>query len=270
MPRMSYLDYQMHERMEEMKCIGQSRHKAKEEYRQAVNEKSFNRTVGIHSYKTYDAYKQTSKEFIKYIRAEYKDIKNISQISKGHIIEYLQIRQEQGKSMYTVSKDMAALNKLFNTNITKKEANIDQRSYKYITRSRENTENDRKYNPDNYRYQMLVAKATGCRRESILKIKPENFITGENNLPEKVHLKEKGGKERYATILKEHREELKEFLKDKKEGETLFNRYTKKIDNHAFRAEYAKERYKELVNEKGEDKKDYRGFDKKCLEKLRL
>ena len=59
MARMSYLDYQMHSRMQEMDCIGESRHKAKAEYREILNEKNIhNRTVGIHSFKTYDAYKQ--------------------------------------------------------------------------------------------------------------------------------------------------------------------------------------------------------------------
>ncbi len=35
----------------------------------------------------------------------------------------------------------------------------------------------------------------------------------------------------------------------------LFSKYTKKIDNHAFRAEYARERYAELVQQK-KDKGD--------------
>ncbi len=52
---------------------------------------------------------------------------------------------------YTISKDMAALNKLFNTHICKKDAGIKSRSYKDITRSRGEKAHDKKYNPDNYK-----------------------------------------------------------------------------------------------------------------------
>ena len=268
MARMTYLDYQMHQRMEQMKAIGESRHVAKEEYRQMIDGNSNNKTLGIHSFNTYSAYKQTSTEFIKYIRQNHNEIKNIGQISREHIIEYLVGRQGEGKSAYTISKDMAALNKLFNTTVSKKEAGIKERSYKDVSRSREPKSHDKKYNPQNYREQIAFARATGCRRESVLRIKPEDFILDKSGLPQMVYLKEKGGKERHATILEEYRETLKELIKGKEEGVLLFSRYTKKIDNHAFRAEYAKERYREIIKSKGTDKKDFRGFDKECLKIL--
>ncbi|MFZ7121557.1 MAG: hypothetical protein ACOWWH_11495 [Eubacteriaceae bacterium] len=89
MARMSKMDYQMHLRMEQMKCIGESRHQAKKEYKEMMGENSSNRTMGIHSHSTYDAYKQTSIEFIRYIRSEYKNIKDVSSIKKEYVIEYL-------------------------------------------------------------------------------------------------------------------------------------------------------------------------------------
>ena len=257
----------MHCRMEEMKCIDVSRHQAKKEYKEMMGKNNANRTMGIHSYKTYDAYKQTSIEFIRHLRSENKDLKNISQIKKEHIVDYLKHRQDDGKSAYTISKDMAALNKLFNYHITKKEAGIKRRSYKDVKRSRGPKEHDRKYNPENYKEQIDLAKACGCRRESMLKITPERF-TFKDGLPYKVHLIEKGGKERNATILKDYREGVKEILNGKDDGKPLFERYTKKIDNHAFRGEYARNRYQELIKEKGSDAKDYRGYDSDALRKL--
>jgi len=194
-----------------------------------------NRTIGIYSDKNYDAYKQTSIEFVRYIR-----------IRKEHVIEYLQQRQMDDKSAYTISKDMAALNKLLNSKITKKEVGIKERTYKNITRSRQVRSHDLKYKPNNYKDQIMFVKASGCRRESVLKVKPEHFIL-ENGLLVRVYLKEKGGKEREAHILEKYQEGLKKVLENREMGKNLFERYTKKIDNHAFRREYVKNRYSEIL-----------------------
>jgi integrase len=195
--------------------------------------------TGIHSYKTYAAYKQTSVEFSKYMKNEHKDIKDVRQVKEEHVIEYLQYRQEDEKSAYSISKVMAALNKLFNFFVTKKDAGIKERSYKDITRSRLGTENDKKYNLNNYKDQIMFAKACGCRRKSVLAVTPE-CITWKDGVPVKVHLIEKGGKERDAHILVKYQENLKSVLENKEMGKPLFKSYTKKIDNHAFRREYAK------------------------------
>lgn len=227
-------------RMQEMFCPNESRHQAKQEYKDMMGkDATHNRTIRIHSYKTYNAYKQTSVEFSKYMKKEHKDIKDVRQVKEEHVVEYLQYRQEDEKSSYTISKDMAALNMLFNFYVTKKDAGIKQRSYKDITRSRLDTENDKKYNPDKYKEQILFAKASGCRRESVLVVTPECF-TWKDGLPVKVHLIEKGGKEREAHILVKYQENLKSVLENKEMGKRLFERYTEKIDNHAFRRECKK------------------------------
>lgn len=267
MARMLKIDYQMHCRMEKMKCIDESRHQAKKEYKEMMGKNEANITIGINSYKTYDAYKQTSIELIRYIRSEFKDVKDISEFKKEHGVDYLKHRQSDGKNAYNISKDMAALNKLLNFHITKREAGINRGSYKNVTRSRQLKEHDKKYNPENYNDQIIFAKVCGCRRESVLVVAPECFIW-KDGLPIKVYLIEKGGKEREATILKAYREDIKSILSGKEEDKPLFDRYTKKIDNHAFRGEYARNRYKELVEEKGFDAQDYRGYDSDVLRKL--
>lgn len=267
MARMSMMDFQLYQRMQEMFTPNVSRHDAKAEYKEMMGkDATHNRTIGIHSYKTYEAYKQTSKEFVRYMKSNHSEIKNIHDVKEEHIKKYLQVRQDNGMSPYTISKDMAALNKLFNTHITKKDAEIKSRTYKDITRSRGEKAHDQKYNPDNYKDQITIAKATGCRRESMLKLKPDSFIW-ENGLPTKVQLKEKGGKEREAHILVKYQNEIKEVLDSKNTGETMFDCYTKKIDNHAFRREYAKGRYKEILGDR-KDRVNYRGFDRDVLKEL--
>lgn len=137
--------------------------------------------------------------FIKYMRSDNKEVKDIADIKREHVIEYLQKRQNEGKSSYTISKDMADLNKLLFLEVTKKDAGINKRTYKDVTRSRLLRAHDRKYNLLNYKEQILFAKTTGCRRQSVLKVTPEDFIW-KDGLPVSVRLLEKGGKERYATF----------------------------------------------------------------------
>jgi len=85
---MSKMDYQLHRRMQEMFCPNESRHQAKQEYKEMiVKEATHNRTVGIHSHKTYSTYKQTNIELSKYMKKEHKDIKDIRQVKVEHVIE---------------------------------------------------------------------------------------------------------------------------------------------------------------------------------------
>lgn len=256
MPRKPSLGHQMHLRMDQMNCLGQSRHLAK-------LQSGKHRTAGIHSGVTYETYKQTSKEFISWMRINYKEIKDINDITEKHIIEYLIYRQGKELAPITVAKDMAALNKLFNLYLTKKIVGLKQVSYKDITRSRLPRAHDKKYNAENYREQIDIAKATGCRRQSVLKIKPNDFVFDGAD-PIGVNLKEKGGKHRVATILEAYRSRVKEILEGKDRDKPLFDSYTSKIDNHAFRGEYARDREQELVSKNPSDEY-YRGYDKKAI-----
>ena len=91
------------------------------------------------------------------MKSNHKEIKDISTVKQEHVLESLEHRQDNGLSTLTTIKDMVALNKLFNLSITKKMANIKQRSYKDITRSRGPKAHDTRYNPDNYKDQIIVA-----------------------------------------------------------------------------------------------------------------
>lgn len=266
MGRKGSLNHQIHNRMQAMAVFGESRHIAKKEYKEIDASRQM-KTVGIHSYNTYGSYEQTCKEFSKWVKKEH-GVRNIEEITKVHTAEYLQHRQEQGLSPWTVSKDLSALNKVFNQNHTKAELGLRERSRLEITRSRGDREHDRSYNPNNYREQIAFAKATGCRRESVLKVEPRN-IRIEDNKAVSVYLKEKGGKEREAPVLKEYQREIAQMVAGRDPEQRLFEKYTSKIDNHAFRAEYAQNRYKELLNDR-EDARDYRGYDRAVIGQISL
>jgi site-specific recombinase XerD len=61
--------------------------------------------------KTYSAYIQTAMELACWIKNRHPEIKKINEINKEHAIQYLQARQTEGKSAYTITKDVSAINK---------------------------------------------------------------------------------------------------------------------------------------------------------------
>ena len=88
MARLPSLNHQMFQRLEDKKAIGQSRHIAKLEAKDQGG-----KVETIHSYKTYDAYKQSSKTFIKWLRQEFPEIKDINNIDKDIGAMYIQHRK---------------------------------------------------------------------------------------------------------------------------------------------------------------------------------
>ena len=278
---------QLNNRLNSLLRIGESKHKAKQEYKQYCQENNIKwnpaKTVGIHSIRTVEAYRQTINDFGDWLKANHKEIRNIEQIDKNVAYEYLKYKEKQGNTAWSVSKDMSAINKCLNLNLNKAEGGLQRRSYKDITRSRGERQHDQKYNAENYKNQILLAKAFGVRRETIYggqyQAKDVSLYSKDGNIY--IRVIEKGGRYRETQCLKSYQDDiLKTF--NVKEGEPLtkeefislynsssnylFDRYTTKIDNHAFRSEYATLRYEELVNQKqleGEIiKNDYRGYDK--------
>lgn len=282
------LNYQLHERMQALNCIGESRHQAKEEYRQycQTNKIAYNptKTVGIHSYNTYESYKQTSKEFTAWIKLRYPQIKKIDSITKDMCVEYLKSRQETC-SAYTVSKDMSALNKLFGSDINKRDAGLTQRSYKDVTRSRGECAHDSSVDLNKYGDHVLVAKAFGLRRESIADgqyaLKDVSMYVNKGNVYCSVI--EKGGRYRNAPCLDEYKDLVKDkFNISERESLTvdkfkelyseskskLFSEYDKKIDNHAYRSDYATNYYKQIAKQYPTE--TYRGCDKSAIQAVSL
>ena len=273
------LNKQMHERMQTLNTIGHSRHLAKEQTADG-------RTAGIYSETTYNNYKQVSVHFVRWLKNSHPKVKHITDLKRHTVIEYLQERERHGLSSNTLSRDLGAVNKLFNLNITKKEAHLAQRSYKKITRSRSEKDYNKQYNPKNYKKQIAVAKAFGIRRES--------FVTGDYRLKKgsiyqhngKIYaaVVEKGGKFRNVEARLDMQEQIKQYFHLREQphlyseqtfkeayrigklGENLFASYTTKIDNHALRREYAQKKYQEIENKLRDAKQDYyQQYDQRAI-----
>lgn len=263
MPKLGSINFQLIERMKSITHFGESKHEAKIKN---INEAKANGTKinstkveGIYSYNTFGTYKQTSKEFSGWLKSNHPEIKDIKNIQEAHVISYLQERQNNC-SMWTVDKDKSALNKILGMEITKKEAGLKQRAIKDISRSRSiDTTNDKKYNEANYKDQITIAKNTGIRRQSMDKIKPNDFERNTKGECIALNVKEKGGRVRQIPILKEGRGAVTDVVNKAQDGDKpLFDKYTKMIDNHAYRAEYATNYYNELQKE-NDKPLDYKG-----------
>ena len=242
--------------MKEMNCIGESRHQSKQEARENLGYEH-NKTVGIHSYKTFDTYKSSCKQFTNYLKENHKGIKNIEDIKESHIKDYIKYREESGCSAYTYSKDLAALNKVFGTNLTKQDCDVATRSYKDISNNRELKEHHSHINYSNYRDEITILKATGMRRESLDKVNVDNFRYDSKGYPVAVKLVEKGGKYREAEIIRDYREDVKSVLTERLERNNydrekpIFEHIPSRLGTHRFRQEYAKEVYDNYIKEHG-------------------
>lgn len=220
----------------------------------------------IHSVETNRNYFDRVMRFHDFLKSQ--GVKKMKDVTFEHGRDYLLERQERGLSSWTTSLDMAAINKIFELDLTKKNVGLKRRNYKDATRSRIERKMDHSVNFDRNEKQIVIAKATGIRRQSMLKIEGKHFEF-RDGLPVSVWVKEKGGRERYAPILELYRERVAEILKESSKVGPLFEKYPKNIDNHAFRHQYAKDYYEELLQGLERPvKANYKGYDKEVLKKV--
>lgn len=272
------LGFLMHQKINGILCIGQSKHLAKnsakaEAIRNGVRKYNPAKLTGIYSIKTIEAYRQTTNEFCRwYASMGYrKYVRNLEEIPRERVIEYLKYRDSESLSAWTVSKDMAALNKIFGYDITKKEADLKARHLEDIKRSRMPVKADMREFAK-YQDAIFVARATGMRKQSVTKIKPEDFIRAVDGKVIAVNLIEKGGRPRIAPVLQCYQEKLTQLINNKVSGKPMFPAYDKNIRNHKFRAEYATKLYAEKLSKITEDNLNkryiYRGFDGEIVEEV--
>lgn len=280
------LNYQINQRMREMDRIGESRYQAKKDYRENIEENKQGKTIGIHSYGTFETYKSSIKQFTKWANENDRGIRNIEDVKEQDIKDYIKYRSNEGYSSYTYSKDLSALNKVFGYDVLKKECDVSNRSYTEITNNRELKEHHNHINYNNYRSEITVLQATGMRRESLEKVSPSSFNYDENGYPISIRLcdereeggqnmAEKGGREREAEVLYDRREELKEIIENKLEENNgdmykpMFDHVPSRLGTHRFRQEYAEDTYNSYIERYGygtmtleeTEKEQYQGSD---------
>ena len=245
-------------RLCEQARFGESKHQAKAEARAAYikehgNTHGYNpaKVDGVFSIKTMETYRKAMETFA--VWAAEHGCKNAKQVTQELAGQYLQERQAAGLSAWSVSRDMAAINKTMGYNLTKAELGLSERRLSDITRSRNMTANDKR-DFTAYSDQIALARACGCRRQSVTAITANDCIRNDKGLVVGVRVVEKGGKERVAPVLNAYKEELTKVVEratsaHADQSEPLFARYDSHIDNHSFRAEYANQLIQQLEQE---------------------
>lgn len=256
MPRLPSINHQLHERMEALNVIGESRHQAKAE-------SGTHRTIGIHSYGSYSRIKEVSEGFGNWLRQEHHEIKDICTVGAPTVVEYLAYRMGQKLSPSTLRSDMTSLNKLFNLNLNAKACGLPIKRVSEATRGRGG---HRLKNLEPWQNHITIARATGARRESMLRICAADFKELPGGALGVSLWKEKGGKDRFSPVLSSLANDVRRIIQERPEG-PLFGSYSARLQSHAFRREYAAELYKELLGDRA-DRGDYRGYDLEILKQV--
>ena len=259
------IDKSLQHRLSGMARFGQSKHEAKQEARAAYLKEhgtltgwNPSKVDGIYGIKTMETYRSAMTDFSKW--AANQGLNNASKITREHAAQYLREREAKGKSAWTVTRDMSAINKVFGYDLSKKELGLHDRRQEDVIRSRNECQHDRYAHTERYKDEIDFAKACGCRRQSIEQVQYRDLVW-HNGRVVAVHLVEKGGKERTAPVLNEYKDRITEIAQGiaerhnndngKLENERLFTQeYSHMIDNHAFRAEYAANLFRQLEHER--------------------
>lgn len=262
------LGHQINQRMIKMERFGESRYEAKKDYNANIENNKQGKTVGMHSYGTFGTYKSSCKQFVKWAKETEQGIKNIEDVKEEHIRDYIKYREEAGYSAYTYSKDISALNKVFGTDVHKKDCDVANRSYKDVTNNREMKEHHKHINYNNYSDEIKVAQSSGMRRESLEKVSANSFNYDSNGYPIQIRLRderadggrnmeEKNGRPRESDIPYHMRAEIKELIQNRLDenggdrDKPLFDHVPTRLGTHRLRQEYADTMYKQYIEEHG-------------------
>jgi integrase len=239
MARLPSLNHQMFQRLEDKKAIGKSRHLAKMDARE-----NGGKVETIHSYKTYDAYKQSSKTFVKWLRQEFPEVKDVNDIDKDIGAMYIKYREKIGCSAYTYSQDIAMLNKTLSLGLNKAYCGVANRSIDKITKGR--TSNG--FKTDSMALETII-KASGVRRNELYNLKKSDLLIHDSKvLGVQVIAGAKGGRPRTIEVIGKYQEAFYKLVESiESDSKIVTDKIPKQLQTHRLRAEFAQEKYEELV-----------------------
>ncbi len=272
---MSRINNQIQHRISTITILGEKKKEAQKDAREIHivlygSLKGYNpaKTYTIRSINTAKAYRKCGEYFANWLK-EVKGINKINLVTTEVAGEYLQYRDEYC-SAWTVKQDMAAINKIFKFNLKSKEIGLKQRKLIDIKRSRNGPEVNRPGLLTKCKEQIFFIRSCGCRRDSIMRVKYSDIVF-KNGLATGVRLIEKGGKERTAPVLEQYQTEFTDFTNrhELHPNEAIFKLFDTHVAAHFYRAQYAKNLYKELFNRIGNEKHEkYKGYDKEVLKQV--
>ena len=223
------------------------------------------RVDGIHSVQTADSYRGTANRIGEVCKA--MGVRNIEDIDKGVIERYMESYRHA--SAWTVSREIAAANRLLGTSYTPRDFGFTQRrTYTSVKNNRGELPRTSDANSPKNQDGLYFASITGCRRSSITTITANDAIRDEHGKIYAFHFCEKGGRERIALVLPSEQGSLTRWVDSKLKGghsadAPLIDYISKNAPCHRMRSEYARELYGELkeAKERGVDAYNGRKYE---------
>lgn len=283
------LKQQAYKKLQSMCVFGISKKEYKEQHPEDPNPFEGK----IFSYNAYNTYWKHIRYFINYV--EDKNQQNVDnpnykkcttlKSARKYIAEFLEQREVQGLSAWTVQTEAKAINKLYG--ITPKDFYYytpPKRVREEIKRSRGPKANDAFFNEANNEELVNFVCGVGPRRAELYKIKPENLYTykqletllektkaKQSSVEDKkeskkkinaikdalafkdkdyfVYLKGKGGRIRYSPIIGPHKKDILDRFSQTTKGKRLWEYVPKNADIHSYRAKYATSIYREYARD---------------------
>lgn len=207
---------------------------------------------GLFSDGTFATYIKQSDNFIDYVDSTGADVKHLEDCRK-FIRPYFETMTEKGLSSWTIHTRMFALAAVFQCDEEDFSIDLPKRQRKDIKRTRNSTQSITRFLNEKYDNIKTFIIATGTRRGGMQKLKKNDLIVkpGGDIL---IHLDEKGGKERWALVLPEYSDFVKNtFERSPGYGphrEYLFPKgyIPDSMAVHCYRAVYAQKLYQLFEN----------------------
>ena len=215
---------QVQEALQELTAYGQSKHLAK----QAGTYKDH-----IYSYSTFKVYMQHCNYFVAYCKAEHA-CRTLEEC-RPYVNEWLEARISAGLSAYTLKLEAAALAKLYRCS-TADFRPTPARERAAITRSRGAAVRDKGFSEARNSEIIAFCHGTGLRRAELAAVRGADLR--ERGGRYYIYVKGKGGRERYAPVLKQYEQAIVSRMQAAGGG-PVWGSVPSHMDVHAYRAEYA-------------------------------
>ena len=240
---------QLNRRIDELLRIGEKKVK--------VN----GRVDGIHSVQTAESYRGAANRIGEVCKS--MGVRNIEDIDKGVIERYME--SYRNASAWTVSREVAAANRLLGTSYTPRDFGFTQRrTYTSVKNNRGELPKTSDANKPENQDGLYLASVTGCRRSSITTVTANDAIRDEHGKIYAFNWCEKGGRCRTSLVLPSEQGNLTRWVDSKLKGghspdAPLVDYISKNAPCHRMRSEYARDLYAELKDAKERGVDVYRG-----------
>lgn len=269
------LHQQAYDKLTAMQAFGESK-------RAAI----VNGTAGdkIFSFSTYQTYWKHVRYFIKYVQTRYPECTTLK-AAKRHVNEWLELRESQGLSAWTVQTEAKALGKLYGIQPDDEDYFAPpKRKREDIKRSRGDKRRDKHFSVTNNDELIKFCQGTGLRRRELEELKGKDLVTLGwiekmiSRLEKKAELTPyevkqlgmlkdarlfeeeyytyvrngKGGRERVSPIVGKNADAIIQRMMATSREENVWQYVNQNADIHGYRAEYATFIYKQYARPIGD------------------